>query len=112
MNNESKKFLLDILNSVLFIEREVGAMKKFADYKDNELLKSAVERKIEIIGEALNRLIKLNPDIAITKKEKIIGTRNRIIHAYDSVDDIMMWEIVIKHLPILKVEVEKLLSNQ
>lgn len=111
MNNEGKKFLHDILLSIVFIEEQVGEIKIYANYKSNEMLKSAVERKIEIIGEALNRVVKIIPDIPITNKEKIIGTRNRIIHAYDSVDDIMMWEIVIKHLPILRKEVEKLLND-
>jgi uncharacterized protein with HEPN domain len=76
------------------------------------LLKAAVERKLEIIGEALNKCKKYFPDIPITNKEKIISTRNRIIHAYDAVDDIMMWEIVINHLPKLKSEVEQLLSKE
>jgi uncharacterized protein with HEPN domain len=85
MSNDVKKFLLDIFNSIQFIEHQMGTARLFADYKSNEFLKSAVERKIEIIGEALNRIVKINPEIPITNKEKIIGTRNRIIHAYDSV---------------------------
>jgi uncharacterized protein with HEPN domain len=70
-----------------------------------------VERKFEIIGEALNRCMKIMPDISITNKEKIVGTRNRIIHAYDSVDDILIWEIINKHLPLLKEEVTALLNK-
>jgi uncharacterized protein with HEPN domain len=72
MNNGVKKYLLDIFNAIQFIEKQIGATKKFAEYKDNEFLKSAVERKIEIIGEALNKAVKLNPDLPITSKEKII----------------------------------------
>jgi uncharacterized protein with HEPN domain len=56
--------------------------------------------------------MKIEPDISITNKEKIVGTRNRIIHAYDSVDDIMIWEIVINHLPLLKKEVKKVFDER
>jgi uncharacterized protein with HEPN domain len=55
--------------------------------------------------------MKIMPDISITNKEKIVGTRNRIIHAYDSVDDILIWEIINKHLPLLKEEVTALLNK-
>lgn len=94
-----------------FIETQIGQPKVFAAYKANHLLKAAVERKIEIIGEALNKASRLESHIASTNKEKIISTRNRIIHGYDAVDDNMIWEIVVNHLPLLKTEVEKLLKS-
>jgi uncharacterized protein with HEPN domain len=105
MNDEVRKHLQDILDCIVFIETQIGQPRLFANYKENSLLKAAVERKLEIIGEALQRCIKRQPDILITNREKIVGTRNRIIHAYDAVDDILIWEIVINHLPILKAEV-------
>jgi len=111
MNDEVKKYLSDILSCIVFIETETGPVKIFREYKNNLLLKAAVERKIEIIGEALSRACKIEPELLITNKEKIISTRNRIIHAYDAVDDVMIWEIVVKHLPLLKKEIEKLLSS-
>ncbi len=110
MSDEVKKYLSDIFECITFIETQVGPVKIFANYKNNLLLKAAVERKIEIIGEALNKALKLEPTLIITNKEKIISTRNRIIHAYDAVDDNMIWEIVVKHLPLLKEEVSVLLK--
>ena len=73
-------------------------------------LRRAVERNITIIGEAMNRLLKLAPYIEITAARRIVDTRNYVIHGYDSVTDDVMWGIVIRHLPLLKAEVEKLLE--
>jgi uncharacterized protein with HEPN domain len=73
--------------------------------------KRAVERNIEIIGEAMNRILKENSEIEISNSRKIVAVRNRIIHGYDSVSDDLVWGIIINQLPILKVEVEQLLSN-
>jgi uncharacterized protein with HEPN domain len=67
--------------------------------------KRAIERNIEIIGEAVNRMIKKNKDFKIENAQQIIGTRNRIIHGYDKASDELIWSIVINHLPKLKAEV-------
>ncbi|MES2109777.1 MAG: HepT-like ribonuclease domain-containing protein [Bacteroidota bacterium] len=72
--------------------------------------RKAIERNVEIIGEAANRIIKQQPDIAITDIKKIIVTRNRIIHGYDSVSDEIIWSIVTKHLVKLQEEIEELLK--
>jgi uncharacterized protein with HEPN domain len=71
----------------------------------------AVERNIEIIGEAVNRILKKDEDFQLSNSRKIVDNRNRIIHGYDSVSDEMIWSIVIRHLPVLKTEVEALLNN-
>lgn len=73
--------------------------------------KRAVERNIEIIGEATNRILKKNTSILITNAKKIVDVRNRIIHTYDRVSDDIIWSIVINHIPILKSEIEKLLND-
>ena len=73
--------------------------------------KRAVERNIEIIGEALSRILKRNETIVISNSRKIVDTRNRIIHGYDSVSDDVIWGIVIRHLPILQVEIQILLGE-
>ncbi len=75
------------------------------------MIRRSVEREMEIIGEAVNRLLKLQPDIGITSAMKIVDQRNLIIHAYDSVNNEMIWAVVSKHLPVLKTEVEQLLSS-
>ena len=71
----------------------------------------AIERNIEIIGEALSRIITKDETIKISNARKIVDTRNRIIHGYDSVSDEIIWGIVINHIPILQTEVKGLLGE-
>ena len=95
---------LDIKTWLQDINRSIEEFQK--DLKT----KKAVERNLEIIGEALNRVLKKDPNIPITDSRKIVDTRNRIIHSYDSVTEDVIWLISIKYLPILKKEVEALLN--
>lgn len=74
------------------------------------MIRAAVERKIEVIGEAMNNALQLDAELPISNARRIVNTRNKIIHGYDEVDEVMIWEIVIKHLPILKKEVQLLLD--
>jgi uncharacterized protein with HEPN domain len=83
--------------------------RDFFEFQKDLKTRKAVERNLEIIGEALNRILKLTPEIAISDSRKIVDTRNRIIHGYDSVTEDVIWLIVIKYLPKLKVEVKKLM---
>ncbi len=73
--------------------------------------KRAVERNVEIIGEAMSRILKVESKIEISNSRKIVDVRNRIIHGYDSVSDDVIWGIVILNLPVLQKEVEKLLNE-
>lgn len=77
------------------------------------MLKRAIERDIEIIGEAVNRILKKDPTLenSITDARSIIGLRNQVIHAYNNVSDENIWSILTNHLPKLKVEVEKLIQQ-
>jgi len=75
------------------------------------LLKRAIERNLEIIGEAMSRILKEEPLFPIENAKRIIGLRNQIIHGYDSVSDENIWGIVINHLPKLKIEISSLLST-
>jgi uncharacterized protein with HEPN domain len=112
MENEIKTWLYDILNAIQEIESFfVGRSKKFNDYCNDLRTKRAVERNVEIIGEAMNRILKQDNSVVISNSRKIVDVRNRIIHGYDSVSDETIWGIVIKHLPVLKVEIEKLLGE-
>lgn len=110
MNDEIKKYLIDISESIQAINEYIGPLKKYEEYKSNRQLKDAVERRFEIIGEATNRILKLNPSINITKSRRIVDMRNRVIHAYDAIDDISIWAVVINDLPTLQEEVEALLK--
>lgn len=75
--------------------------------------KRAIERNLEIIGEAINTILKADNAIVlkITDSIAIIGLRNQVIHAYDNISDETIWAILINHLPKLKVEIDKLLEN-
>ncbi len=110
MNEELKKYLFDIKTSIEFIHEYLGPQRIFSQYQADRKLRRAVERELEIVGEATNNLLKIEPTIGITAARKIVGLRNRIIHAYDAVDDPMIWDIVVNHLPLLEKEVTMLLK--
>lgn len=112
MDNSIKTWLYDILNSINEIESYfVETPKMFEMYQNDLRTKRAIERNIEIIGEAMNRILKENSGIEISNSRKIVDVRNRIIHGYDSVSDDLIWGIVIKNLPVLKTEVSHLLNE-
>ena len=112
MDNDIKAWLYDILNAIVEIESFFdSAPKEFTKYQSDLRTKRAVERNIEIIGEALSRILKHDESIVITNSRKIVDTRNRIIHGYDSVSDDVIWGIVIRHLPILQTEIQTLLGE-
>jgi uncharacterized protein with HEPN domain len=112
MEHDIKTWLYDILNAIQEIDSFfVDRPKIYVDYQNDLRTKRAVERNIEIIGEATNRILKQDDSIAISSSRKIVDVRNRIIHGYDSVSDETIWGIVIKHLPVLKVEIQKLLEE-
>lgn len=112
MDNNLKTWLYDILSSINEIESYfIDLPKEFKVYENDLRTKRAVERNIEIIGEAMNRILKEDSEIIISNSRKIVDVRNRIIHGYDSVSDEVIWGIVIRHLPILQKEVEKMLRK-
>ena len=111
MTDKDKKHLFDIKNAISEIDIIVGDNKNFAYYKEHIPTKRAIERELKIIGEAINRFKKSSPEIEITHAKAIIGLRNRITHAYDSIDDGTIWGIVINHIPALLTEVEILLGK-
>jgi len=112
MDNTIKTWLFDILSSINEIESYfVETPKMFEIYQNDLRTKRAVERNIEIIGEAMSRILKEDNGIQISNSRKIVDVRNRIIHGYDSVSDDVIWGIVIKNLPVLQEEVEVLLGE-
>jgi len=112
MGERILKSLFDIkiaINEIeVFFEIEE---KSFENYSKNVLLKRGIERNLEIIGEAVNRILKEDPEFQITNARRIIGLRNQIIHAYDSISDENIWSIVINHLPNLKNEIKEKINN-
>lgn len=111
MERTISKTLEDIRNAILEVDSFFETRpKRYEVYLSDLCLRRAVERNITIIGEAMNRLLKIAPEIEITSARRIVDTRNYVIHGYDSVTDDIMWGIVIRHLPLLKAEVDRLLE--
>ena len=112
MNRRLKANLYDILTAVdeiySFFE---DIPKRFDEYCKNLMLRRAIERNIGIIGEAVSRVLKENPDIMIENSRAIIATRNRVIHDYAAVTDDVMWKIVVNDLPKLKEEITSLMNS-
>lgn len=111
MNEDVLKWLEDIRTSIESIDVHLQRKRDFHFYTSNLTNKRAVEREIEIIGEAVNRILKTEPDFPISHARIIVGLRNRVIHGYDTIDDNLMWRIVVRDIPTLKNEVELLLKR-
>lgn len=105
MQEEIKVWLEDIEKAILEINDFLPTPRDFHVFSQELKTKRAVERNIEIIGEAMSRILKMDPEIRISDSRKIVDTRNRIIHGYDSVSDEVIWLIAVKYLPILLEEV-------
>ncbi|MEN9969295.1 MAG: hypothetical protein RIR94_1492 [Bacteroidota bacterium] len=110
MQPEELKYLYDVQTSIQSIKDFTIDIKSFQDFDNNKLVKRAVERELEIIGEAINRLLKMNNSIQITNARKIVNLRNWVIHSYDNVDSVIIWAILQKDLPLLETEVSALLN--
>ena len=112
MRDEVNKYIYDINNSIDSINSYLGDRRNFNDYLNDKMMRRDVERELEIIGEAMNHLNKLEPNIKISNKQKIISMRNRVIHGYDKIDNEIIWGTIIRHLPILKKDVINLLNKE
>jgi uncharacterized protein with HEPN domain len=107
------KYILDIesiIHEIEFIKEK--SENNFISFKSDIILQRAIERDLEIIGEAVKKIYELNPSNNLSSVKKIIGLRNIISHAYDSIEPELIWSIIQKDIPILAVEIEKLKSNQ
>jgi uncharacterized protein with HEPN domain len=110
MELKIQKYLYDIITSINSIYEYLGENRDFNEYSENKLLRRAVERELEIIGEASNRILKLDSEFPIDNARKIVDLRNWVIHGYDKVDDVIIWGILSNHLPKLKDQVENLMK--
>lgn len=108
MTEKGKKYLSDILTSIDLIEDFTVDINDFNTYQADLKTQSAVERQLAIIGEALNKLKRIEIDLEIEHDKQIIGFRNRLIHAYDSIDQSIIWAIIKRHLIKLKSEIQAL----
>jgi len=113
MRLESKKYLFDIKQAACLLA-DFTQGKSFADFQDDPMLRSAVERQFEIIGEALTKLAKADQETAalITEHRRIIAFRNILIHGYAQIDERLVWGVLDSKLPTLSQEVTKLLGEE
>jgi len=109
MTERAKKYLFDILFSIDVINEFLKGIN-FFEYENDLKTKSAVERQLGIIGEAVNKFSKENTGYKLTNAKEIVNFRNRIIHTYNSIDDTIVWAIKTNHLPVLKKEIEDLIK--
>ena len=103
-------YLQDVLDAINDMEScFVDFPNRYDLFEKDIMRKCVVERKTEIMGEAINRIRKIDPTIEIPNARAIIATRNRIIHAYDNVQPTFLWGLVIKHIPELKKDIERII---
>ena len=110
MQLELKTWAFDILKAIEEIEMFIKDTSEFSLFQKDIKTKRAIERNLEIIGEAMNRMLEFESQIKFTDSRKIVDTRNRIIHGYDSVSDEVIWSIVSINLQVLKREIKTFLS--
>ena len=110
MQLEIQKYLFDIQSSIDSINEYLGDKMDFSHYQNNKLLRRGIERELEIIGEAANRILKMDSNIKIDNARKIVDLRNWVIHGYDKIDDVIIWGIISRQLPLLKTQVDELLK--
>lgn len=112
MQRKSPKLLDDIRDAAAFI-RQITQDKTPEEYRDDRLLRQAVERNFEILGEAANRLARIDPDTAakIGEHPQIIAFRNVLAHGYDLVDHAKVWRVIQEHLPALQDKATELLDE-
>lgn len=111
-NRNVKKYLYDIKQSIDSINEYLGENRNFFAYQENKQLRRAVERELEIIVEAVNKALVIQPDLSdsIAEARRIVDLRNFVIHGYDKIDDVIIWGVVSKDLPLLETQIEKLLE--
>lgn len=112
MQPESRKLLWDALQAAELIERFLSG-QSFESYAGDDLVHSAVERKLEIIGEALVQLRQREPDVAarISDLRRVAAFRNLLVHGYATIDHRVVWGIIEGNLPALRITLKQLLDE-
>jgi len=108
MTDKGLKYLSDVLMAISLIEDFTRDIVDFNSYDLDRKTQSAVERQLAIIGEALNKFKKVEPEVEIQNDKQIIAFRNRLVHAYDSIDNSIIWVIIIRYIKPLKLEILQL----
>ena len=111
MQLEIISYLHDVYISICSIEEYLEAKRDFTIYLSNKLLRRGVERELEIIGEAMNRILQLDNEIEISHARKIVDFRNWVIHGYDKVDDVIVWGIHVQTSTRIKNSSKKIIRK-
>lgn len=112
MDERINKYLEDMLKAISEIEMaEERFGRQYVTFENDVVFRKFVERNIEILGEAMNRILKIQPEINITSARKIVDTRNYVIHAYDSLKPDILWAIVINHIPKLRSDILRVIES-
>jgi uncharacterized protein with HEPN domain len=112
MQPEALKYAYDVHQACKALAQFVEG-RTLADYGDDLLLRSGVERQLIIVGEALQQALRIEPELedCITDIRGIIGLRHVLVHGYGVVEDETLWGIVHEDLPTLRAQVERLLAQ-
>jgi uncharacterized protein with HEPN domain len=109
--DKQSKYLFDIQSAISLIELFIQEIESFEQYLNDIKTQSAVERQLAIIGEAVGKLKQNNDDYTLSEAKNMINFRNRLIHSYDNIDNSIVWVIIKKHIPLLKKEIESLMTG-
>ena len=111
MTDKAKKYLSDLLFAIELVEAFTEDIHSFFDYEADVKTRSAVERQLAIIGEAVNHFEKEETGHELSNTRQIVDFRNRLIHSYDNIDNAIVWVVLKKHLPTLKSEAKQILEK-
>lgn len=112
MDDKILKYLEDVRLACEDVEQFfVNYPNRFDVFTKDRLMIRAVERSVEIMGEAINRILKREPDFSLPNARAIVQTRNRVIHSYEKVENEFLWGLIKRHIPELKKDVERILSE-
>lgn len=111
MTPQGQKYLFDIQRAIELIEQFVLDTPAFVAYQADLKTRSAVERQLAIIGEAVNHLRRVEPSAALPNTKQMVDFRNRLIHSYDNVNETIVWAIIHNYLPALKADVAQKLDE-
>lgn len=111
MPREARAYLYDVVQAATLVA-EFTRGRDFGAYASDAMLRAAVERQFEIIGEALSQLARIDPETAgqVADYRRVIAFRNILVHGYAGVDDRLVWDMVVTHLAGLRRDVERLLG--
>ncbi|MDF9829641.1 HepT-like ribonuclease domain-containing protein [Parabacteroides sp. PF5-6] len=100
-----------IAESIDHIDQFLGKQRNFYTYQRNLMMRRAIAKELDIIGIAIKKILDINPDIPITDARRIVDARNYLTHEYHRVDEEQVWAMIVKNLPVLKIEVTRILEN-